>query len=261
MPSHARKLWALDAPTMTMDAGSLLVGAGGETTIPAAPPYLIEHNDGLVLYDTGADPDAAGDPASVYPTELVEMFDFRFEEHQRVDRQIEALGYKTSDVKCVLMSHLHFDHAGGMKLFPDADFFVFRGEMQYAYWPDPCMRGFFRLDDLAPTRDFRWHELDEDFDLFGDGSVTMIKAPGHTPGQGSLLVRLKNRTMLLAGDAVHLRDGLEQGIWAPYDLNGQISLETIRKLTAIKDREEATIWVSHDPNDWAELPRAPEFID
>ncbi len=261
MTATARKLWALDAPTMTLDAGSLLVGATGTTTIPASPPFLIEHGKGLVLFDTGADPDAAGDPGRVYPRELVDVFDFKFSEEQRVDRQIEALGYRVEDVKYVLLSHLHFDHAGGMKLFPQADFFVFRGELQYAYWPDPSMRGFFRLEDLSPTRDFRWCEVDHDTDVLGDGSLTFLKMPGHTPGQGSLLVRLPNRNILLAGDAVHMRGGLEQELWAPYDLNGQMSLATIRRLQAIKEREEAIVWVSHDPQDWAEFPHAPAFLD
>ena len=261
MPSTARKLWALDAPTMTMDAGGLLVRATGLTTIPASPPFLIEHERGLALFDTGADPDGAGDPGSVYPRELIDLFDFKYAEDQRVDRQIEKLGYTVGDVKWVILSHLHFDHAGGMKLFPHADFFVFRGEFSYAYWPDPSMRGFFRIEDLAPTRGFRWHELDEDTDILGDGSLTFLRMPGHTPGGGSLLVRLPNQNIILAGDAVHTQGGLEQELWAPYDLCGQTSLTTIRRLLAIKERNGATIWVSHDPQDWATFPHAPKFLD
>src|ERR1700712_1885451 len=92
----AKRLWALDAPTITFDQSLLNVGASGPITMPV-PAYLIEHPRGLVLFDTGLNPLAAEDPEGVYG-ELASSLGLEFAPEQRIDRQIEALGYKTSDV-------------------------------------------------------------------------------------------------------------------------------------------------------------------
>ncbi|MGH3238455.1 MAG: MBL fold metallo-hydrolase, partial [Streptosporangiaceae bacterium] len=136
MPSFgtAKRLWALDSPTFTLDKSILMVGASGQVTIPM-PAYLIEHPKGLVLFDTGLVPAAAAEPQAVYG-DLASFLGLRFAPEQAVDRQIAALGYRPSDVRYVIASHTHFDHCGGLYLFPDAEFFVGEGDLRYAYWPD-----------------------------------------------------------------------------------------------------------------------------
>jgi N-acyl homoserine lactone hydrolase len=92
----ARRLWALEAPTFTVEAHTMMFGLTGELTIPL-PAYLIEHSRGLVLFDTGLVAAAVDDPHAVYG-ELADVMNIRAQPHQRIDRQIEALGYKASDV-------------------------------------------------------------------------------------------------------------------------------------------------------------------
>lgn len=252
----AKRLWALDSPTFTLDKSILVVGASGQTTIPM-PAYLIEHPKGLVLFDTGLVPDAADDPEKVYGG-LATFLDIRFTPEQRVDRQIEALGYRTSDVKYVIASHTHFDHAGGLYLFPGAQFYVGEGDIRYAYWPDPAGAVFFHRPDIDAARDYRWREVPGcDVDLFGDGSVVILFTPGHTPGELSLLVRLPGRNFLLTGDTVHLREALETVAPMPYDASTEQSLRSIRRLQLIRDTADATVWITHDPEDWAEFQHAP----
>jgi N-acyl homoserine lactone hydrolase len=252
----AHRLWALDSPTFTLDKSILMVGASGQTTIPM-PAYLIEHPKGLILFDTGLVPDAADDPERVYG-ELAAFLDIRFTPEQRVDRQIEALGYRTSDVTHVIASHTHFDHAGGLYLFPDAQFYVGEGDIRYAYWPDPAGAVFFRRGDIDATRDYRWREIPGcDVDLFGDGSVVILFTPGHTPGELSLLVRLPGRNFVLTGDTVHLREALQTVAPMPYDASTEQSLRSIRRLQLIRDTADATVWITHDPEDWADFEHAP----
>lgn len=252
----ANRLWALDSPTFTLDKSILVVGASGQTTIPM-PAYLIEHPKGLILFDTGLVPDAADDPERVYG-DLAAFLDIRFTPEQRVDRQIEALGYRTSDVKYVIASHTHFDHAGGLYLFPDAQFYVGEGDIRYAYWPDPAGAVFFRRGDIDAARDYRWREIPGcDVDLFGDGSVVILFTPGHTPGELSLLVRLPGRNFVLTGDTVHLREALETVAPMPYDASTEQSLRSIRRLQLIRDTADATVWITHDPEDWADFGHAP----
>jgi glyoxylase-like metal-dependent hydrolase (beta-lactamase superfamily II) len=166
-----------------------------------------------------------------------------------------------SDVKYVVISHLHLDHTGYMHAFPNAKFLIMANELRYAYWPDPDRRAVFILDDILPTRNFNWLELDSDFDLFDDGSLVMLKTPGHTPGECSLYVRLANRKILLVGDTIHLRAQIETGATMPLDTDPAQAALSIQRVKAIRDMHEATVWITHDPEDWVELPHAPTAIE
>jgi N-acyl homoserine lactone hydrolase len=251
-----KRLWALDSPTFTVQAHTLLYGLEGQLTIPM-PAYLIEHPRGLVLFDTGLVPAAMDDPFAVYG-ELASLTGIQASPELRLDRQIEALGYRTSDVTHVIASHLHFDHAGGLYLFPEAKFYAGQGEMRFAYWPDYIGAGFFRREDLEATRSFNWHEVPGiDVDLFGDGSIVILFTPGHTPGELSLLVRLPSRNFILTGDTVHLRAALEHEIHFPVDADTAAAVRSLRRLKLLRDTADATVWITHDPEDWAELQHAP----
>lgn len=253
--AFAKRLWALDSPTFTLDNAILMVGATGQSTIPM-PAYLIEHPKGLVLFDTGLVPDAADDPEQVYGP-LAEFLGLRYTREQRLDNQLQALGYRVEDVTHVIASHTHFDHAGGLYLFPEAKLYAGTGELRYAMWPDPAGAGFFRQADVEATRTYPWHQVPVDHDLFGDGSVVILHTPGHTPGELSLLVRLPSRNFVLTGDTVHLRQALEEEIPMPYDANTELSIRSIQRLKLIRESADATVWITHDPEDWAEFDHAP----
>ena len=256
----AKRLWALDSPTFTIDAGTLMYGLTGDLTIPM-PAYLIEHPKGLVLFDTGLVPAAMDDPRAVYG-DLADLTNIRAAPDLRLDRQIEALGYKTSDVTHVIASHAHFDHSGGLYLFPEAKFYCGQGEMQFAYWPAKIGAGYFRYADLDATRNFNWYEIPGiDVDLFGDGSMVILFTPGHTPGELSLLVRLPSRNFILTGDTVHLRAALENEIHFPVDADTKAAVQSLQRLKLLRDTADATVWITHDPEDWAELQHAPHSYE
>jgi N-acyl homoserine lactone hydrolase len=253
----ARRMWALDSPTLTVDANTLMYGLSGQLTIPM-PAFLIEHSKGLVLFDTGIDPDAIEDAASVYGPDLAAALGMSGTADQRVDRQIEALGYQTSDVTHLICSHMHFDHSGGHHLFPQAKFYVGQGELAFAHFPEPIGGFCYRPDQLERTKGFDWREVPGvDVDLFGDGSLVILYTPGHTPGELSLKVRLASRTFILTGDAVHLREALEKEYHFPIDADTKQATQTLRRLKRLRESEDATVWISHDPDDWTELKHAP----
>lgn len=252
----AKRMWALPGASYTLDVGIMILGGQGKVTIPS-PCYLIEHERGLVLFDTGLTPDAVGDPVKVFGA-LAEEVGMTLTEDQCVDNQIRALGLRPEQVTHVVASHVHLDHSGGLRLFPDARFYAGAGELPYAFWPLPAGAGLYRSADIEATRGFRWDaELSEDHDLFGDGSVVVLRTPGHTPGHSSLLVRLTHRSFILTGDAVHLRTALEADLPMPSDHDTAASVASIRRLRRLRDSLEATVWISHDPEDWADLEHAP----
>lgn len=244
----AKRLWALDGATLTMDSSHLVLGAEGIVTIPV-PTFLIEHERGLVLFDTGIAPEASVDPEGVYG-DLAAFVGLAYTPDQRVDRQIEKLGFKTEDVTHVIVSHAHFDHTGGLYLFPQAKFYIGAADLPYAFWPQPAAALFFRRPDIDATRSFAWNPLQGDFDLFGDGSIRVLSMPGHTPGNSSLLVRLANREVLLTGDTVHLRSALSDELPMGSDYNTLDAVTSIRRLRQIADSRGADVWIAHDPEDW-----------
>ncbi|GAA5143919.1 N-acyl homoserine lactonase family protein [Nocardioides marinquilinus] len=258
---HARKMWALDCPTLTVDAATLMYGLSGMMTIPM-PSFLIEHDRGLVLFDTGIAPESITDPAGVYGQELADGLGIGGTPDQAVDKQIEALGYKTSDVTHVIASHFHFDHSGGTHLFPDAKHYAGAGELAFARFATPIAAFCYMPWQIERTAGFDWRELPgTDVDLFGDGSLVMLSLPGHTPGELGLKVRLANRTFLLTGDAVHLQQALDLEYHFPIDWDTRVALDSLRRIKRIAEAEEATIWITHDPGHWADHKPAPYCYD
>jgi glyoxylase-like metal-dependent hydrolase (beta-lactamase superfamily II) len=252
------KLIALEGATISMSEAGLMIGGSDAMIDIPIPSFLIEHAKGLVLFDTGCAPEVAVDAEGYWGVATKFLKNIRFTKDQVVDQQVKLHGYKPADVKYVVVSHLHLDHSGGLKLFPNAQFLVMQGELPYAYWPEAKARNGFIFNDLAPTRGFAWRELAGDTDIFGDGSLMMLKTAGHTPGECSLQVRLKHESVILTGDTIHIRPQLETlaAMHSDYDIADASA--SIRRLREMRDRGEARLWISHAPEDWAEYPHQME---
>ncbi|MGH7907036.1 MAG: N-acyl homoserine lactonase family protein [Candidatus Binataceae bacterium] len=254
----ADKLIAMPGATVAMRESELMVGGGDRMIEMPVPTFLIEHPKGLVLFDTGCNPKVALD-AGDYWGKIADYLQVRFAPENAVDEQIRRRGYKVEDVKFVVVSHLHLDHAGGLSLFPHARFFIMKGELNYAWWPEKRHRAAFKVNDLMPTRRFDWTELDGDTDLFGDGALFMMKTPGHTPGESSLLVRIKgHQPVVLTGDTLHIRGQLHTLSPSEGDYDRGQAAESIARIRRIRDLGEARIWVMHDAEDWATYPHVIE---
>ena len=260
----AQRLWALPGAMIwgrrpVFENG--VVRLGSEPVAAPCPSYLIEHAKGLVLFDAGLSPKGLDDPVAYFGI-MAQLYRMEFTPELALDAQLRQLGYALEDVSYVVPSHLHFDHAGGLYLFPDATFFVGAGELSYAYWPPPGHRRAFLVADLLPTRDFDWVELGADHDLFGDGSIVILSTPGHTPGEVSLLVRLPSRTLILTGDTCHFCMELDRGMAAidiPCSDPAQAG-RSIRRIRSMRRSLPAEVWVGHDPDHWAQFPHAPEAL-
>lgn len=250
--STAKRMWALEPATYRSPA-QLKEFGGAAPEIPF-PIYLIEHADGLVLFDAGLDPDAAGDPAAVYG-EMAERIAIRFDERHLIEAQLAQWGFSLADVGVVIASHLHFDHAGALKQFPHARILLGTGELDYAMAPERFSSTWFRPEDWQGL-DF--DEIDTDVDLWGDGSVSALHLPGHTPGSLGALVRLPGSSYILTGDAVHTRQAYESEIHYHGDVDSRTARATLRRLTSLADTEQAGVWIAHDTDDWQRFGGAGE---
>lgn len=246
----ATRLHALKPATYQSPLQARLLGDAAPR-IPF-PIYLIEHRHGLVLFDGGLDSAAAGDPAAVYGA-MAQQIDIRFPFEFQVEQQLDGLGFALRDVETVIASHLHFDHAGALKEFPHARTFLGEGEMEYALAPERFSSAWYRREDFDDRHAISWQVLPCDHDVFGDGAVTVLRMPGHTPGSLAAMVHLPERTVILTGDVVHTRDAMEGECAYHGDVDTVAARQSLRKLTHLTAVHQADVWICHDPGDWDRL--------
>ncbi len=243
MTATASRLIALEPATYRSPAHGV---AGPRIPFPI---YLVEHADGIVMFDAGLDPDHAGDPVGAYG-EMATRIDIDFRAEHVVEHQLGRWGLAMSDITTVVASHLHFDHAGALKRFPHARTFVGAGELDYARAPERFARTWFREEDFGDQHGIAWSEVAGDHDVFADGAVTILHLPGHTPGSLALKVRLPSRTLVLSGDVVHTRAALEAETAYPGDVDSVAARASLRRLSQLLERDRAEVWIAHDPDDW-----------
>ncbi len=186
--------------------------------------FVIEHRDGLVLFDTGLDPAIVSDPNYItHPVGRVllkRIFRFHIGEQDRLGRKLRDAGFRAEDVKKAVISHLHFDHVGGIAQIPEAELIVSRQEWNILSGPRPerewILREHIELPtanwrpvDFVPTNDPSFAPFEGCYDVMGDGSLILLPTPGHTPGSSSLLVRSPQLPpILLIGDLAYNADML-----------------------------------------------------
>jgi glyoxylase-like metal-dependent hydrolase (beta-lactamase superfamily II) len=150
------------------------------------------------------------------------------------------------------VSHTHPDHVGNVEMFPNAMLYVQKAEYD---WPDAKGGPRFRPGHPATT-------LKGDRDVFGDGSLTIVSTPGHTPGHQSLLVRLpKTGAVLLSGDAVHFRSNWDNRRVPSGNTGQEETKRSMEKMAGILKREHAQLWINHDKAQRDTLKLAPAYYD
>jgi len=230
--------------------------------------FLVEHPGvGAVLVDTGFHAGVAAKPADAFGRAGGLLFkDLEMEAEQAVPGQLRARGMDPRDVRVVVMTHLHSDHASGIAQFPDATFLVSDKEWDAASSGNQLGGYFPRQFDHA----FDWRLLDFDgddadsfasfgrsFDLFGDGSVRLVSTPGHTRGHLSVVLRLKDREALIAGDAIYTMRTLRDSALPSRMEDEHLFRRSLREIQLYaKETPDAVIIPGHDLERWNELEPA-----
>ena len=184
--------------------------------------FLIEHRDGLLLFDTGLDPAIKSDPRYISSPIgrflLQRIFRLNIGSDDRLDRLLEAQNFYASDVRKAVISHLHFDHVGGIAQIPEAELIVSSQEWTQLSKPHPerewILREHIELPgakwspfEFEPTEDPLLAPFGGADDVAGDGSMMLLPTPGHTPGSISMLVRSADwPPILLVADLAYQED-------------------------------------------------------
>lgn len=178
------KLYQVSSGTLTLDKSGLTKGVdiGKMFTIPVAM-YIVDHPRGVVVFDTGNADDVSGDGCVAYWGKgLCDAISPKQSRDEVIDRQLQKFGYTTDQVKYVVYSHFHLDHAGNIELFPKATHVTQRAELEFAWWPEKWFAGAYVMKDYDETRDYNFWELSGDFDLYGNGQL-LLNALSHLAEQ------------------------------------------------------------------------------
>jgi glyoxylase-like metal-dependent hydrolase (beta-lactamase superfamily II) len=265
------KLHLLDLGNIDYDEGFPLAGAGvstGSEPNPASPRRrvsiigaLIEHPKvGPVLFDTGA-------PANfkeLWPPVIQELFAItRYDDENRLDAAVQAAGFGLDEIRAIVLSHLHLDHAGGLEFFRGRDIpvYVHADELKHAFYAVATGEdvGAYLPHYLDFT--FNWQVLHgEEIELFD--AFNLYRLPGHTPALLGLKLDLANAgTFLLTSDQFHLRDNYEGPQPLGWLLRDHAAWwRSYRFVKTMADRTEARLVFGHDADVLAEL-KQERFYD
>jgi len=216
--------------------------------------YLIKHGSDWLLWDTGLD-----DRMIDIPGGEVVAHDVRGIVTKTLASQLEEIGIRPDDVTVMIFSHAHFDHVGNSRLFKRARWIVQRREHAAMFGPDTGHYGF--IPELyADMRHHPVHLIEGDQDVFGDGSVTVISTPGHTPGHQSLMVRLKKAgTIILSGDVAHFGANFCCRRVPTFNADHEASHRSMERIEALVKSQDAQLWINHDPEQSLTIAHAPTW--
>jgi len=220
------------------------------------PCYLIENGDRRLFWDGGL------------PLSLVGSKDLELEPGMKVSYprsvldQLQDINLTPADIDMVAFSHFHFDHIGAADAFADSTLLINKREYTAAFLQadqyeifDPSL-----YSKLAGAD--RVELTDADYDVFGDGSVILISAPGHTPGHQVLLVKLANTgPILLSGDLYHFEFSRRHQRVPAFNTDKAQTLKTMQTIEQRLEQEGATLWLEHSQALADSLNLAPAFYD
>jgi N-acyl homoserine lactone hydrolase len=223
--------------------------------------WLIKRGSEWVLWDTGVPQATLNDPNgwSTLPKLIVYHLD------KTITGQLAEIGLKTSDITYVAISHTHGDHIGNVGLFPNSTILMQQVEYTWISSPDGTNDNVNQLKALARKllgTPKQLQLLDGDTDVFGDGSVTLISTPGHTPGHQSLLVHLKNAGfIILSGDVAHSGENFEKDIVPSLNTDKAASIASMDKVRRMMATYQAKLFINHDKEQSDMLKLLPAFYD
>lgn len=218
--------------------------------------YAIKHAKGWMLWDTGnADRLAAMPNGMTVGGGAITAY-----MKKPLVESLKEIGLAPGDIRHLALSHAHGDHSGNANLFAGANWYVQSAEYAAMFSPEAQKFGFIGTN-YERLRSNPAMIIHGDYDVFGDGTVVLKAAPGHTPGHQVLFVRLpKSGPVLLSGDMVHLQYSWNFRIAPSFNFNVQQSMATIDAMKEFAAQSKAQLWINHDMEQMAKIPKAPQSV-
>ena len=249
------KLYVFDCGILNLDNVQMFNLSEDETDVRTlfVPCYVVEHEQGRLLWDAGL-------PLSYAEADgLVPTVGGTVGYERSIVAQLGDLGLTPADIDYAAFSHLHWDHAGAANAFAGSTIL-----MQQAEW-DAAFSGagaFVETEFFDELVDSEKQMLDGDHDVFGDGSVKIIFAPGHTPGHQVLWVDLENYgPVLLSGDLYHFEANRRLRRPPNFNFDKPMTLKAMDRVESVLADTGATLWIEHSKALADTLEMAPAFYD
>jgi N-acyl homoserine lactone hydrolase len=240
-PGQGVRLFAFTVGYVHMPLGFFLDGESGNIRAPVTA-FLIDHPAGLVLFDTGLGQRFVRAPG----TDREGFIDI--EQGQTMVERLEQIGVDASDVRWIIASHFHADHAGGNGNFPNASVIVHEQEAEFAKeMADGQLYCLEEFDTGQPLV-----KVNGEHDVFGDGTIVIFPTPGHTPGHQSAKIKTDSGDVVLTGDCCNMKRSLDEFRLPDHCHDADQSLASLKLLRALQDGG-ARVLPSHDPDFWSRI--------
>ena len=215
--------------------------------------YLIVHPQGALLWESGGIPDHD------FPADGSSAIEGVVSATKTLRSQMSEIGYEANDIDYYAMSHLHSDHNANSNEFSGSHWIVQKNDREVMF--SGVARDIMVPENFADLKDAQTILLDdEDYDVFGDGTVQIISAPGHTEGHQVLLLKLpESGNIMLAGDLFHYPEEITTGRFPTFEYDPELSAISREKVMSIVEDNDAELWIGHDKVTHQGLNFSPAF--
>lgn len=257
-PVSELRLYAMDCGRVAIKDAGMFSDTGdydGKPLDLVAACYLIRHPKGLLLWDTGLNDKVSETPGGV----AAGGGNFHLKVNKPLLTQLAEIGVTPADVSFLAFSHLHFDHTGNANAFGQSTWLMNKAELAAALSDPPA--GGVDPSTISAHKTAKLEMLAGDHDVFGDGSVRILAAPGHTPGHQVLLLALaKAGPVVLSGDLYHTDENRKERNVPTINTNRADTLASFDRVEKIVKNRKARFVVQHVPEDLAALPKFPAYL-
>ena len=256
--SETIKLYAINCGKISLPDIGIFSANGeynGRAHDMAVTCFLITHPKGALVWDAGL-PDALN---ALPKGQMVRGV--KLTVPVTMESQLASIGVPVGDVDYFAPSHTHFDHVGNVGLFLEAKMLIQASEHEFMEQEAPHNE--FIDEQLANALlSMTTLKLEGEHDVFGDGSVTIIPTPGHTPGHSVLRVNLANYgPVLLTGDLYHLNESRTRRIYPAFNVNAEQTKLSMAAFEKMVEELSADVFIQHSEEDAARLPKLPDYLD
>ncbi len=218
------------------------------------PCYVVEHENGRLLWDGGL-PSKTADIDGWQGEGMLSRLD------RTLSDQLPGIGLDMSSFDYVAFSHMHFDHVGVANEIDGATLIIQKPEYEAAFAGGPGAEKF-DTTLFENLKDAERIVIDGDYDVFGDGRVRIISAPGHTPGHQVMLIDLANTgPIMLSGDLYHFAITREKRRVPHFNFDRDMSLNSMDRIEKLFEDTGAALWIEHELAFFEQLNKAPAFYD
>lgn len=257
-PVSELRMYAIDCGQITIKDAAPFSDTGdydGKPLAAVVSCYLIRHPKGTLLWDAGLNDEVAKAPEGV----VAGGGNFLLKVKVPLLDQLAQIGVKPADVTFIAFSHLHFDHTGNANAFGASTWLMNKAELAAINSDAPPFGMDPRL--VSAHKSARVEAYSGDHDVFGDGSVRILAAPGHTPGHQVLQLNLKQAgTVVLSGDLYHTHENRKEKNVPSFNTSRADTLASFDRVEKIVTNHKARFVVQHVQADLDALPKFPAYL-